>query len=165
MANGIGPETQAEILRILATVREFMFPESHAQSFASLAYSSAYVKFHYLAAYLCAMLNNQPMGFYSPSTLISDAKRHGLKFRPIDVQHSAWGCTLEPLDEADSDKYNGPFAVRIGLRYVKGLRQEAGLGIAEARERDGTFASEYDLKRRVPLSAKRSWLCWRKLER
>jgi error-prone DNA polymerase len=149
-ANGIGPKIQTEILRILATVREFMFPESHAQSFASLAYSSAYVKFHYLAAYLCAMLNNQPMGFYSPATLISDAKRHGLKFRPIDVQHSEWGCTLETLDEADSDKRNGPFAVRIGLRYVKGLRKETGLAIAETRERDGTFVSEYDLKRRVP---------------
>ncbi len=148
-ANGIAPDKQAEILRILATVREFMFPESHAQSFASLAYSSAYTKFHYIAAYLCAMLNNQPMGFYSPSTLISDAKRHGLKFRPIDVQHSSWLCTLEPLDEAEREQYSDPFAVRLGFRYVRGLRQEIGTAIADAREHDGPFASEYDLRRRV----------------
>jgi error-prone DNA polymerase len=121
---------RAEILRILSTVREFMFPESHAQSFASLAYSSGYIRFHYRAAYLCAMLNNQPMGFYSPSTLISDAKLHGLKFRPIDVQHSAWNCTLEALDEKGRSRYSDSFAVRIGLRYVKGMRQEIPLSIS-----------------------------------
>ena len=149
-ANRIAPDTQTEILRILATVREFMFPESHAQSFASLAYSSAYVRFHYRAAYLCAMLNNQPMGFYAPSTLIHDAKLDGLKFRPIDVQHSAWNCELEELNEAEHDRYSDPFAVRVGLRYVKGLRQATGEAIAASREHDGPFRSEYDLKRRVP---------------
>ncbi|WP_158791457.1 DNA polymerase III subunit alpha [Granulicella sp. L60] len=149
-AKGIGAKVQTEILRILSTVREFMFPESHAQSFASLAYSSAYTRFHYLAAYLCAMLNNQPMGFYRPSTLISDAKSHGLKFRPIDVQHSNWSCILEPLGTENQSNQHEPFAVRIGFRYVKGLRQETGLAIEKARESDGPFASEYDLKRRVP---------------
>jgi error-prone DNA polymerase len=149
-ANGIAPDVQVEILRILSTVREFMFPESHAHSFASIAYSSAYTKFHYLAAYTCALLNNQPMGFYSPSTIINDAKRHGLKVLPIDVQHSEWNCTLETLSEVDRTKYTDPSALRIGLRYVKGLRQEMGSTIAEARECDGLFASEYDLKRRVP---------------
>ena len=149
-ANGISPDVQVEILRILSTVREFMFPESHAHSFASIAYSSAYTKFHYLAAYTCALLNNQPMGFYSPSTIINDAKRHGLKVLPIDVQHSEWNCALEPLSEVERTKYTDPFALRIGLRYVKGLRQEMGSAIAEARECDGLFASEYDLKRRVP---------------
>src|SRR6185437_1093264 len=143
-ANGIAPEVQVEILRILSTVREFMFPESHAHSFASIAYSSAYTKFHYLAAYTCALLNNQPMGFYSPSTIINDAKRHGLKVLPIDVQHSEWACTLEPLSEVERTKYTDPFALRIGLRYVKGLRQEMGSAIVEARECDGlfVFASE-----------------------
>ena len=148
--NGIGPEVQTEILRILSTVREFMFPESHAHSFASIAYSSAYTKFHYLAAYTGALLNNQPMGFYSPSTIINDAKRHGLKVLPVDVQHSEWNCTLEVLSEVERTKCTDPFALRIGLRYVKGLRQEMGGAIAEAREYDGLFASEYDLKRRVP---------------
>ena len=89
-ANGMAPDVQVEILRILSTVREFMFPESHAHSFASIAYSSAYTKLHYLAAYTGALLNNQPMGFYSPSTIINDAKLHGLKVLPIDVQHSEW---------------------------------------------------------------------------
>jgi error-prone DNA polymerase len=149
-ANGFTPEQQAEVMRILSTVREFMFPESHAHSFASIAYSSAYVKFHYLAAYLCALLNNQPMGFYSPSTLINDAKRHGLKMRPIDVQHSDWNCTLETLEEKERAKHSDPFAVRVGLRYVKGLRQEAGEVVSVARQADGPFRSEYDLKRRVP---------------
>ncbi len=148
-ANGIAPDVQVEILRILATVKEFMFPESHAHSFASIAYSSAYVKFHYLAAYTCALLDNQPMGFYSPSTIINDAKRHGLKVRPIDVQHSEWLCTLEELSETDRSKYSDPLAVRIGLRYVKGLREEIGNAITVARQADGPFISEYDLKRRV----------------
>jgi error-prone DNA polymerase len=153
-ANDIAPDVQVEILRILSTVKEFMFPESHAHSFASIAYSSAYTKFHYLAAYTGALLNNQPMGFYSPSTIINDAKRHGLKVLPIDVQHSEWNCTLEPLSEVERTKYTDPFALRIGLRYVKGLRQEMGSAIAEARVSDGAFASEYDLKRRVPTIRK-----------
>jgi error-prone DNA polymerase len=152
--NGIEADVQTEILRILATVREFMFPESHAHSFASIAYSSAYVKFHYLAAYTCALLDNQPMGFYSPSTIINDAKHHGLKVRPIDIQHSEWLCTLEEIGEADRSKYSDPLAVRMGLRYVKGLREEIGIAIAASRQTDGPFASEYDLKRRVPLIRK-----------
>jgi error-prone DNA polymerase len=127
-----------------------MFPESNAHSFASIAYSSAYTRFHYIAAYTCALLNNQPMGFYSPDTILNDAKRHGLKGLPIDVQNSDWFCTLEELKETDHDKYTGPFAVRVGFKYVRGLRQEIGNAIAESREVDGPFASEYDLQRRVP---------------
>jgi error-prone DNA polymerase len=153
-ANGIGSEEQMEILRILSTVREFMFPESHAHSFASLAYSSAYARYYYRAAYTCAMLNNQPMGFYRPSTLIHDAKLHGLKIRPIDVQQSGWDCTLERLSETDRGQYRDPFALRVGLRYVKSLRQEIGQTIAETRISDGPFMSEYDLKRRIPAIRK-----------
>ncbi|HEY4381405.1 MAG TPA: error-prone DNA polymerase [Acidobacteriaceae bacterium] len=149
-ANGFDAAQQAEVMRVLSTVREFMFPESHAHSFASIAYTSAYTKFYYLAAYLCALLNNQPMGFYSPSTLINDAKRHGLKVRPIDVQQSDWNCTLEELDEDSRSRHTDPFAVRIGLRYVKGLRQDTGNAIASTRRDAGPFTSEYDLKRRIP---------------
>jgi hypothetical protein len=149
-ANGITPEVQAEIMRVLSTVKEFMFPESHAHSFASIAYSSAYTRLHYVAAYTCGLLNNQPMGFYSPATILNDAKRHGLKGLPIDVQHSEWFCTLEELKETDRDKYTGPFAVRVGFKYVRGLRREIGAAIAESREIDGPFGSEYDLQRRVP---------------
>jgi error-prone DNA polymerase len=137
-------------MRVLSTVREFMFPESHAHSFASIAYSSAYTRFHYVAAYTCALFNNQPMGFYSPATIANDAKRHGLKILPIDVQHSEWLCALAELKEADRTRYAGPFAVRMGFRYARGLRQEIGNAIVASRKIDGPFASEYDLQRRVP---------------
>ncbi len=89
------------------------------------------------------------MGFYSPSTLVNDAKRHGLKVRPIDVQRSDWNCTLEMLNADERAKHSDPFAVRIGLRDVKGLRQVIGDAISLARETTGPFVSEYDLKRRV----------------
>jgi error-prone DNA polymerase len=149
-ANGFDAATQAEVMRVLSTVKEFMFPESHAHSFASIAYSSAYTRFHYLAAYTCALFNNQPMGFYSPATIANDAKLHRLKILPIDVQHSEWFCTLEELREEDRFRCAGPFSVRMGFRYVKGLRRETGSAIAESRLIDGPFASEYDLQRRVP---------------
>jgi error-prone DNA polymerase len=74
-----------------------MWTESHAQSFAAIAYLSAYTRFHFRAAYTCALLNNQPMGFYSPATILNDAKRHGLKGLSIDVQNSEWFCTLKEL--------------------------------------------------------------------
>jgi error-prone DNA polymerase len=148
--NGFDEATQAEVMRVLSTVKEFMFPESHAHSFASIAYSSAYTRFHYLAAYTCALLNNQPMGFYSPATILNDAKRHGLKGLPLDVQHSNWFCTLEELKEGDRSACADPFAVRLGFRYVRGLRKEIGQAIADSREIYGPFASEYDLQRRVP---------------
>lgn len=108
------------------------------------------MRYYYRAAYTCAMLNNQPMGFYRPSTLIHHAKLHGLKIRPIDVQRSEWKCTLEKLSQAEQSEYSDPFSLRIGLRYVRGLRQEIGSAIADERASDGPFVSEYDLKRRVP---------------
>ncbi|MDP1569255.1 MAG: error-prone DNA polymerase [Vicinamibacterales bacterium] len=95
------------------------FPESHAASFALLAYASAYLKVHYPAAFYTALLNNQPMGFYHPATLVKDAQRRGVRFLPIDVQTSDWDCTIAP---------DG--AIRIGLRYVSGLREEMGRAIA-----------------------------------
>ncbi len=121
------------------------FPESHAASFALIAYASAYLKCHYLAAFTAAMLNNQPMGFYSPATLVKDAQRHGLKCRPIDATRSDWKCTLEETD--------GRFAVRLGMRYVKGLRKEVALEIVRQREMR-RFASIEDLRRRVPDTQK-----------
>jgi len=96
-ANGVAPEAQKQIIQSIASFALYGFPESHAASFALIAYASAYLKRHYLAAFTCALLNNQPMGFYSPATLVKDAQRHGLKVRHIDVQHSDWKCTLEPL--------------------------------------------------------------------
>src|SRR4029450_11273294 len=99
-------------------------PESHAASFALLAYASAYFKAHYPAAFYTALLNNQPMGFYHPATLVKDAQRRGVIFAPIDVQVSDWDCTVEPGG-----------MVRLGLRYVRGLRAEAGQAIAKKEER------------------------------
>ena len=149
-ANGFDAATQVEVMRVLATVKEFMFPESHAHSFAFIAYSSAYTRYHYVAAYTCALFNNQPMGFYSPATIANDAKRHGLKILPIDVKHSDWFCTLEELKDNDRARYAGPFALRMGFKYARGLRLEIGKAIEESRRMDGPFTSEYDLQRRVP---------------
>jgi error-prone DNA polymerase len=100
------------------------FPESHAASFALLVYASAYLKAHYPAAFYTAMLNNQPMGFYSPATLVKDAQRRGVRFAPIDVQVSGWDCAIETDGR-----------VRLGLRYVNGLRREAGTRIESAEAR------------------------------
>jgi error-prone DNA polymerase len=119
------------------------FPESHAASFALIAYASAYLKVHYLAAFTCALLNNQPMGFYSPAGLIKDAQRHGLRVRPIDVQRSEGICTLE----AEPD---GSLSPRIGLNYAKGLRRSSTESLLEARAINGPFTSVEDLSVRVP---------------
>src|SRR5436189_6312698 len=92
---GIVGEAQDRIVRAITSFALYGFPESHAASFALLAYASAYLKCHYLAAFTCAMLNNQPMGFYSPAILIKDAQRHGLRVLPVDVTISDWKCTIE----------------------------------------------------------------------
>jgi error-prone DNA polymerase len=140
-AKGIAGETQDKIIQSITSFALYGFPESHAASFALLAYASAYLKCHYLAAFTAAMLNNQPMGFYRPATLIKDAQRHGLQFKPIDVTRSEWDCTLE--------EYPDGFRVRVGLRYVKGLRKEIALQIVEQRAQR-PFISIDDLKHRVP---------------
>ena len=108
------------------------FPESHAASFALIAYASAYFKVKYLAAFTCAMLNNQPMGFYTPAVLVKDAQRHGLRVKPIDVQVSRWACAVE--HEAD-----GSLTLRLGLGYAKGLRKGAAEALVLERERGGAF--------------------------
>jgi error-prone DNA polymerase len=140
-AKGITGETQDKIILSITSFALYGFPESHAASFALIAYASGYLKCHYLAAFTAAMLNNQPMGFYRPATLIKDAQRHGLQFKPIDVMRSNWDCTLE--------EYSDGLRVRIGLRYVKGLRKEVAMQIAEQRDQH-PFVSIDDLKQRVP---------------
>ena len=118
---GITGDQAEQIITAIASFALYGFPESHAASFALLAYASAYLKMHYPAAFYTALLNNQPMGFYHPSTLVKDAQRRGVRFHPVDVQISGWDCTVEP---------DG--AIRLGLRYVNGLRQEVGKRIAGA---------------------------------
>jgi error-prone DNA polymerase len=143
--NGITGETQDTIVKSITSFALYGFPESHAASFALIAYASAYLKCHYLAAFTAAMLNNQPMGFYHPATLVKDAQRHGLRVRPIDVTRSDWNCTLERIDDK--------FVMRLGLRYVKGLREEASREIVCQRDARA-FRSIDDLKLRVPALAK-----------
>ncbi len=140
--NGITGPAQDSIVQSITAFALYGFPESHAASFALLAYASAYLKCHYLAAFTAALLNNQPMGFYHPSTIIKDAQRHGLKVLPIDVTCSQWRCTLELSRDRQG-------AVRLGLRYVKGLREEAAQAMVRERLRR-LFASIDDLVRRVP---------------
>jgi error-prone DNA polymerase len=143
--NGITGATQDTIVKSITSFALYGFPESHAASFALIAYASAYLKCHYLAAFTAAMLNNQPMGFYHPSTLVKDAQRHGLRVRPIDVTRSDWPCTLE--------KSGTNLSVRLGLRYVKGLREDVGREIVSQREAR-SFSSIDDLKLRVPALQK-----------
>src|SRR5206468_5068369 len=116
---GITGDAAEQIVTSITSFALYGFPESHAASFALLAYASAYLKVHYPAAFYTALLNNQPMGFYHPATLVKDAQRRGVRFHPIDVQVSNWDCTVE------SDG-----GIRLGLRYVHGLREQAGRAIA-----------------------------------
>nr|MBA3640814.1 error-prone DNA polymerase [Acidobacteriota bacterium] len=116
---GISGATAEAIIKSITSFALYGFPESHSASFALLVYASAYLKAHYPAAFYTAMLNNQPMGFYHPATLVKDAQRHGVSFIPIDVQKSDWECRVEPDGR-----------VRLGLMYVNGLREEAGRAIA-----------------------------------
>jgi error-prone DNA polymerase len=166
--NGITGETQEQIVQSITSFALYGFPESHAASFALIAYASAYLKCHYLAAFLAGLLNNQPMGFYHPSTLVQDAQRHGLRLLPMDVTKSDWKCTLEPHPGPEpilpsgilsahrkgevctsDNKAKAEFAVRLGLNYARGLREPAAQALV--RERSvAPFTSIQDLARRVP---------------
>jgi error-prone DNA polymerase len=139
--NGITGKQQDTIVQSITSFALYGFPESHAASFALIAYASAYLKCRYLAAFTAAILNNQPMGFYAPATLVKDAQRHGLHFKPIDITRSGWRCTIE--------EYNGEKWVRLGFNYVKGLREQAAKAILAAREQ-AQFSSIQDLADRVP---------------
>lgn len=132
--NDITGETQNKIVKSITSFAMFGFPESHAASFALLAYASAYLRTYYLAAFTCALLNNQPMGFYQPATLIKDAQRHGLRVLPVDINLSRSVCSIEN------------FHIRLGFNYVRGLHKAAMEGIM----REQPFSSIDDLARRVP---------------
>jgi error-prone DNA polymerase len=194
--NGILQKSQEEIVLSITSFALYGFPESHAASFALIAYASAYLKQHYLAAFTAALLNNQPMGFYSPATIVKDAQRHGLKVFPVDVTKSEWECTLEAIScqpsairkaaarrssavgrngrtavdrlfvigEAAERQQNPAhgvarrsmtndrrrnLALRVGLRYVRGLHEKAGRVIVGERKK-APFSSIHDLARRVP---------------
>jgi error-prone DNA polymerase len=141
-ANNIAPETQEVIVQSIQSFALYGFPESHAASFALIAYASAYFKVKHLAAFTCAMLNNQPMGFYTPAVLVKDAQRHGLRVRPVDVQVSNAECTIE--HEAD-----GSLSLRLGLIYARGLKRQTADAIVHARRQGGLFHTVDDLSQRV----------------
>jgi error-prone DNA polymerase len=141
-ANGLGAATQENIIQNISSFALYGFPESHAASFALIAYASAYFKVKYLAAFTCAILNNQPMGFYSPAVLVKDAQRHGLRVKPMDVQASEWACTIE-------HEANGSLSLRLGLGYAKGLRKRSGEAIAGSRKVCGPFESAENIVARV----------------
>jgi error-prone DNA polymerase len=122
---GITGEPADQIVRSITSFALYGFPESHAASFALLVYASAYLKAHYPAAFYTAMLNNQPMGFYHPATLVKDAQRRGVRFGGIDVQFSNWDCTV------DEDG-----TIRLGLRCVTGLREEVGRAIEQCSTKE-----------------------------
>lgn len=146
MANkGIEAEAQDTVVKAITSFALYGFPESHAASFALIAYASGYLKCHYLAAFTAAMLNNQPMGFYSALTLVKDAQRHGQHFLPVDIEQSQWPCSIEA--------HNGQLAVRLGFNYVKGFRRQTALAILTERTQ-ASFTSIDDLRRRVPQISK-----------
>jgi error-prone DNA polymerase len=155
---GISLEFAERVFKQILGFGEYGFPESHAASFALIAYATAYLRAHYPAEFTCSLLNAQPMGFYSPATIIDDAKRHGVTMLPVDARESAWDCTLLPLPAAGEASELKPgdaahFAVRIGLRYVKGLGSVHGSCIEEARK-DGPCATLGDFVRRTGLDSK-----------
>jgi error-prone DNA polymerase len=143
---GRGYETEfAEALfRQIQGFGEYGFPESHAASFALLAYASAWLKCHEPAAFLCALLGSQPMGFYSPSQLVQDATRHGIEVRPVDIAISGWDAALEERGEGEQP------AVRLGLSLLRGMRREVAARIEDARA-IRPFAGVADLARRAQL--------------
>ena len=139
---GIHGAAAEEIVHAITAFALYGFPESHASSFALLAYASAYLRVHHPAAFYASLLNNQPMGFYHPATIVKDAQRHGLRILPIDVTRSQWLCTIESTATG--------LAMRMGLRYVKGMREQAARALVEARAARA-FGSIHDLARRAQL--------------
>ena len=154
MERGIPREFAERVFSQIRGFGEYGFPESHAASFALLSYVTAWLKCHHHAAFTCALLNSWPMGFYQPSTLVEDAKRHGVEVRSIDVQKSTWDCSLEGV-AGDTSSARHRWAVRMGLRYVKGLgaREREQLEAAPPPYRDlPSFARRTGLGKR-PLLA------------
>jgi error-prone DNA polymerase len=146
---GITQKAQEEIVQAITSFALYGFPESHAASFALIAYASAYLKCHYTAAFTAAILNNQPMGFYQPFTLVKDAQRHGLTVRPVDVTQSDWLCTIEEEQGKGEGGKGRELVLRLGFRYVKGLSEQSGQAIVSERGKR-PFLSIEDLHNRVP---------------
>ena len=156
VARGYDADFAERCFRQIEGFGTYGFPESHAASFALLVYVSAWIKCHYPDVFICALLNAQPMGFYSSSQLVAEAKRSGITVRPTDVMYSDWDSTLE----ADPANRDGRHALRLGLRLVKGLSETEGTRIAASRadtsyaETGAAYTSPADIMRRADVSAK-----------
>ena len=146
VANGYEPEFAAQTFKQLEGFGSYGFPESHAASFALIAYASSWVKCWHPDVFCAALLNSQPMGFYAPAQIVRDAQTHGVEVRPVCVNTSRWDCTLEPMDD------EGRFAVRLGMRMVKGLANAHAAATVAARA-DRPFLSIDDLWRRAGVPA------------
>ncbi|GAB1584111.1 error-prone DNA polymerase [Phyllobacterium phragmitis] len=146
VANGYDRDFAERTFRQLEGFGSYGFPESHAASFALIAYASAWMKCWHPEVFCCALLNAQPMGFYAPAQIVRDAREHGVEIRPICINASRWDCTLEPTGE------DGQFAVRLGLRLVKGLGNAEAARLISCRE-DRPFTSVDDLWRRASIPA------------
>ncbi|WP_273825660.1 error-prone DNA polymerase [Pseudomonas asplenii] len=145
-ARGYKPQFAAQIFEQIKGFGSYGFPESHAASFALLTYASCWLKCHEPAAFACALINSWPMGFYSPDQILQDARRHRLRIRPVDVRASTWDCSLEP-DEGPQP------ALRLGLRMIRGFREEDARQIEAARQCRG-FADIADLIERARLDGR-----------
>ena len=143
LRNGFSQDVAQRIYNQINAFADYGFPESHAASFALLVYASAYLKHYYAPEFTAAILNAQPMGFYSPGTLIEDAKRHGVVVLPVDCSRSRYDSTLEPAGDS--------FAVRLGLRLVRGIGGKSRELLQRAVESGGTFASIGDVVARSGL--------------
>jgi len=146
LRNGYSAEFAAQVFEQIKGFGSYGFPESHAASFALLTYASCWLKCHEPAAFACALINSWPMGFYSPDQILQDARRHQLQIRPVDVRASDWDCSLEPTDREQ-------LAIRMGLRMIKGFREEDGRRIEAARA-GGAFIDIADLGERARLDAR-----------
>ena len=144
--NGLTGKFAEQVFNQIRGFGEYGFPESHAASFALLVYVSCYLKCHYPAAFCAALLNSQPMGFYAPAQLITDAKNHGVRIGAVDVNHSEWESTLEP----DSNR-NQPM-IRLGLQTIRSMPSEVGMRIAEVRNQSGSYRDIADLCQRARVS-------------
>jgi error-prone DNA polymerase len=145
LANGIEEKFADRIFKQLEGFASYGFPESHAASFALIAYATSYLRCHYLPAFVCALLNSLPMGFYSRATIVEDARRKGVEVRPVDVTRSRWASTLEPSDDSPNGR-----AIRMGAEHIDGFREANWQSIAAAR-RERDFEGLVDFLRRTDL--------------
>jgi error-prone DNA polymerase len=157
LERGYSSEFAERLFEQIKGFGSYGFPESHAASFALLTYASCWLKCHQPAAFTCALINSAPMGFYSPDQLLQDARRHGLATLAVDVRHSDWDCTLEPVPGSAAahgvPTTDGALAIRLGLRMVRGLREDAARRIEQARAQRA-FEDATDLCQRAGLDAR-----------